>query len=232
MIEFYDWAGGREAIKRFGPSDAPVVIVALPLFEEANRTRTFVVALLRQLAELGVASALPDLPGQNDSMVATEHAMLAGWRTAFATAAQAVAGGHGVHSVTVRGGALIDHAIAPATRWQLAPARGDALIRDLLRTSAAAGSPVEVDLNNYDDEGGPVTIAGNRLSRPLLRDLNAADCVRDGALRVVRLETDPAVADRKVEGEPIWRQSEAGHDPALANLLARDIADWIARCAK
>ena len=76
-----------------------------------------------------------------------------------------------------------------------------------------------------------MTIAGNAVSRTLLRDLNAADCVRDGAVRVVRLETDPAVADRKVAGAPLWRQSEPGDDPALADLLADDIADWIARCA-
>ncbi|MGN6818136.1 MAG: hypothetical protein ACTHJR_05645, partial [Sphingomonas sp.] len=94
-----------------------------------------------------------------------------------------------------------------------------------------AGAPIEIDLGNYNDEGGPVTIAGNRLSRPLLRDLNAADCVRDGVVRVVRLDTDPAVADRKVEGAPLWRQSEPGDNPALAELIADDIAEWIARCA-
>jgi hypothetical protein len=231
MIDHYDWAGGREAMLRFGPDTAPVVLVALPLFEEANRTRTFVVGLLRRLAERGIASALPDLPGQNDSIVATEHAMLAGWRTAFSAATNAVKGERPVHTLTIRGGALLDHDVKAETRWQLAPAKGEALIRDLLRTSAAAGSPVEIDLSNYNDEAGPVTIAGNRLSRALLRDLNAADCVRDGNVRVVRLDTDPAVADRKVAGAPLWRQSEPGDDPALSQLLADDIADWIAKCA-
>jgi hypothetical protein len=231
VIDHYDWAGGREAMLRFGPDTGPVVLVALPLFEEANRTRTFVIGLLRRLAEHNIASALPDLPGQNDSPVATEHAMLAGWRTAFAAAAHKVAGDRPLHTLTIRGGGLIDHQVAAATRWQLAPAKGEALVRDLLRTSAAAGAPIEIDLTNYNDEAGPVTIAGNRVSRPLLRDLNAADCIRDGQVRVVRLDTDPAVADRKVEGAPLWRQSEPGDDPALAQLLADDIADWIARCA-
>ncbi|RYD50253.1 MAG: hypothetical protein EOP60_12200, partial [Sphingomonadales bacterium] len=60
MIDHYDWAGGREAMLRFGPATGPVVIAALPLFEEANRTRTFVVTLLRALAERGIAGALPD----------------------------------------------------------------------------------------------------------------------------------------------------------------------------
>ncbi len=43
-IDHYDWSGGREALLRFGPDTGPVVILALPLFEEANRTRTFAVA--------------------------------------------------------------------------------------------------------------------------------------------------------------------------------------------
>ena len=133
--------------------------------------------------------------------------------------------------ISFRGGALLDHGVKAASRWQLAPAKGEALIRELLRTASAAGSPIDIDLADHNDEAGPVTIAGNRLSRPLLRDLNAADCVRDGVVRVVRLDTDPAVADRKVEGAPLWRQSEPGDDPALAASLADDIAEWIARCA-
>lgn len=229
MSDFYDWPGGREAILRFGASDGPVVALALPLFEEANRTRTFAVGLLRKLAYRGVTGILPDLPGQNESLVTTEHAMLAGWRSAFAAAVAST--GRPAHSVTIRGGSLVDHDAGLASRWQLAPAKGEALIRELFRTAQAVGDPVQIDLNAWSDEGGPVTIAGNRISRPLLRDLNAADCVRDGPVRVVRLESDPAVADRKVTGAPLWRRSEPGDDPALAEILADDIADWIARCA-
>ena len=231
MIDHYDWAGGSEAMIRFGPAGGPVVVAALPLFEEANRTRAFTVTLLRLLAERGIAGALPDLPGQGESLIATEYAMLAGWRTALAAAASEAAGERPVHILSFRGGALLDHDVKAASRWQLAPAKGEALVRELLRTSAAAGAKVEIDLTNYNDEGGPVTIAGNLLSRPLLRDLNAADCVRDGTVRVVRLDTDPAVADRKIDGAPLWRRAEPGDDPTLAALLADDIADWIASCA-
>jgi thioredoxin reductase len=42
MIDRYDWAGGSEAMLRFGPATGPIVVLALPLFEEANRTRTSV----------------------------------------------------------------------------------------------------------------------------------------------------------------------------------------------
>jgi pimeloyl-ACP methyl ester carboxylesterase len=231
MIDHYDWAGGREAMIRFGPNTGPVVVAVLPLFEEANRTRSFVSGLLRRLADRDIACVLPDLPGQGESLVPTENAMLAGWRTALSSAAIAAAGDRPIHILSFRGGALLDHDVKAASRWQLAPAKGEALVRELLRTSAAAGARVDIDLDNYNDEGSAVTIAGNALSRTLLRDLNAADCVREGAVRVLRLETDPAVADRKVAGAPLWRQSEPGDDPALAALLADDIAGWIARCA-
>ena len=231
MIDHYDWAGGREAMIRFGPASGAVVVAVLPLFEEANRARTFAVGLLRRLAERGIASVLPDLPGQGESLVPTEHAMLAGWRAALASAAMAAAGERLVHVVSLRGGGLLDHDVKAVSRWQLAPAKGEAIVRELLRTAKTAGSPVEIDLADHGDDGGAVTIAGNRLSRVLLRDLHAADSVRDGAVRVVRLASDPAAADRKVEGAPLWRQSEPGDDTGLAALLADDIAEWIERCA-
>ncbi|MBW8842104.1 MAG: hypothetical protein JF608_09920 [Sphingomonadales bacterium] len=231
MIDHYDWAGGREAMIRFGPATGPVVVAVLPLFEEANRTRTFMSGVLRRLADRNIAGALPDLPGQGESLAPTENAMLPGWRSALASAASAAAGTRPIHILSCRGGALLDNDVKAASRWQLAPAKGEALVRELLRTSAAAGARIEIDLDNYNDEGSAVTIAGNKVSRILLRDLNAADCVREGAVRVVRLDTDPAVADRKVAGAPLWRQSEPGDDPGLADLLAEDIADWIAQCA-
>jgi hypothetical protein len=231
VIDHYDWAGGREAMVRLGPATGPVVIVALPLFEEANRTRTFATGLMRRLAVCGIASALPDLPGQGESLVATEHAMLAGWRAAYAAAA-ADLGDRPLFSLAVRGGTLIDHDVSLAGRWHLAPAIGSALIRELLRSQAIGGAQINIDLTDASDLAAPITIAGNRVARSLLRDLNAASPVRDGNVRVVRLATDPAVADLKLDGLPLWRQAEPGDDPMLADLLSADIADWIAQCGK
>ena len=138
MIDHYDWAGGREAMISFGPATGPVVLAVLPLFEEANRTRTFVSGLLRRLADRNIAGALPDLPGQGESLVPSENAMLAGWRTALASAANAAAGERPVHILSFRGGALLDHGVKAASRWQLAPAKGEALVRN---SSAQAQRP-------------------------------------------------------------------------------------------
>lgn len=232
MIDHYDWAGGREAIIRFGDATGPVVVLALPLWEEANRTRTFAVRLLRLLAARGIAGALPDLPGQGESVVPTEYAMLAGWRAAHAAAVDHLAvGGRAVHAVALRGGALVDADAGVSSRWYFAPASGEALLRELFRASAATGAPIDIDLKDHRDDRGPVTLMGNRVSRPLLRDLAAATPVRDGAVRVVRLSSDPAIADHKVEGTPLWRRLEPDDAPALAAMLAVDIADWIASCA-
>jgi hypothetical protein len=83
MIDHYDWAGGREAMLRFGPDTGPIVIAALPLFEEANRTRAFMVTICRALAERGMGSAIPDLPGQGESLVPTEQTDLGDLREAY-----------------------------------------------------------------------------------------------------------------------------------------------------
>lgn len=213
---------------RFGPSDGPTVILAMPLFEEANRTRAFAVRLLRELAARGIGGALPDLPGQGESVAPTEAASLDDWRAAFAAAAADLGGP--VHVAAIRGGALVDTLAAAASRWHFGPAAGDALVRELLRTRAVAGGGPDLDLRDPTDDGPPVELAGNRLSRPLLRALHVAERMPDGRVRTVRLESDPAAADRKLAGASLWRRAEPGDDPALAETLADDLAEWVATC--
>ena len=234
MIDHYDWAGGREAMLRFGPDTGPVVVAAMPLFEEANRTRAFIVAILRALAGHGIATALPDLPGTGESLVETEHASINSWNTAFSSAVEHFnPHGRPVHSIAVRGGALVD-ATAPVTsRWHFAPVAGDGLVRDMLRARLAAakesGEAIGADL--IEPPGPSVELAGNRLSRALLAELGSSVPSDHPPLRIVRLDTDTQPADRHVAGAPLWRRSEPGNDPELARLLAADIAAWIATCA-
>lgn len=230
--DIYDWAGGREAMLRFGPGSGPVVIAAMPLFEEANRTRAFMAAILRALGERGVAGALPDLPGTGDSLRTTDACGFGDWRDAFAAAAATLRAGHpSVHVIAIRGGALVDGAAKVASRWHFAPVAGANLLRDMLRTRLAAakeeGAAVDESIG---PPGPPVELGGNRLSRALLSDLMAATPAVAMSLRVVRLETDAAPADRKVAAAPLWRRAEPGNDHDLADLLAADIAAWIERC--
>ncbi|MES3094132.1 hypothetical protein [Sphingomonas aerolata] len=210
----YDWAGGREAMLRFGPDAGPRVVAVLPLFEEANRTRAFLVAMLRALAGRGIGGILPDLPGTGESLVETRDLRLPDLRLAFAALVGTL--DVPVYAVTIRSGALIDCDAHLAGRWRLAPQAGDDLLRDLNRIRAASTMP---------DEGA---YAGNSLSEALLADLR--DAVPYDASRTVRLESDPRPADARYPGAPLWRRSEPGSDATLSDKLVADIAGWIATC--
>lgn len=219
MIDRYDWAGGSEAMLRFGPAVGPIVVLALPLFEEANRTRTFAVVMLRALAEHGVASVLPDLPGQGESERPTIQFRLSDARQAYGDVLEHLSSQRRAFGIAIRSGALV------GGQWQFSPVTGSDLLRDLARARRLATG------DRFDPaEIGDVAVefAGNLLSPALLRELEDAGPL--GEARVVRLESDPREADRKLSGTPLWRRSEPGNDLALAELLARDIAEWIATC--
>lgn len=190
---------------RFGPESGPVAVIALPLFEEANRTRAFVVAICRALATRGVGAVLPDLPGQGESPMATGRATVTGWRAAFAAVP-------GSHAVAIRSGALV---MNHRPCWLLAPQSGAELVRDLTRIK---GEPLA---------GERVEVAGNLLSRGLIEELAVAEYPTG---RTVRLASDPRSSDHKLDGPALWRRAEPDNDIAFAETLAADIADWIAMC--
>lgn len=212
---------------RFGPDRGPVLLVALPLFEEANRTRAFIVRILRLLGDRGYASALPDLPGQGESLKPTVEARLDHWRRAFKCAAAHAAAGRGLTGVLAfRGGALVDALTLAPARWRFAPLTGEELTREMHRVRAAAA-------RNKPEGCAAIEIAGNLLSPELLRDLQVAipHDTAGAPLRTVRLDTDPRPADRKLPGPPLWRRSEPAVDEALAAALTDDIAAWLSACA-
>ncbi|MEG3146054.1 hypothetical protein U1839_15465 [Sphingomonas sp. RT2P30] len=233
MIDHYDWAGGREAMLRFGPASGPVVVAAVPLFEEANRTRAFGLTILRLLAARGIAGAVPDLPGTGESEIETEQASLSHWIEGFAAAAASLRSRYAaVHVMALRGGALVDRDAVADSRWHFAPLPGAAVVRDLGRIALAAAKEAGTafDPTTLTEPGPPIEIAGNRMSRTLLAEFAAAEPTTSGRLRTVRLDSDAMVADRHVDGAPLWRRSEPDNDIALATLLADDIAGWIATC--
>ncbi|MBC3942551.1 hypothetical protein [Sphingomonas albertensis] len=216
-FDTYDWNGGREAMLRFGPDSGPIVIAALPLFDEANRTRQFACTILRALADHGIGSILPDFPGTGESVIATVGAKLSDQRRAYSELTQQL--GARCYALSIRSGALLDTDADLTGRWHLAPQTGVGLVRDLERTRAAAGK------SDRGDE-----YAGNRLSPEMLAELRDAVPCEDGRYRVVRLDTDPRAADATYAGAPLWRRSEPDNDIVLAQQLAADIAHWIASC--
>jgi hypothetical protein len=219
VIDLYDWAGGSEAMLRFGPQTGPIVVLALPLFEEANRTRTFAVTMLRALAEQGVASVLPDFPGQGESGRPTIQFRLSDARQAYDDLVEYLSAPRRVLGVSIRSGALI------GGQWQFSPVTGSDLFRDLGRIRHLATGD-RFDSAEIGD--APIEFAGNLLSPNLLAELDEA-APRERA-RIVRLENDPRKADLKLPGTPLWRRSEPGNDVVLAQMLASDIAEWIETC--
>ena len=228
ILDYYDWAGGREAMMRFGPANGPVVALALPPFEEWNRTRTFAVRLLRLLSERGIASILPDLPGLGESLVPLDEITLGDWRAAYAAAAA-----EADYSVAIRGGVLICADAVVRGRWCFAPQDGARLVRLLVRVRKASAREAgeSFDPASIVVDGPAIEIAGNAIPRALLRELSAAGPAVLGTARTLRLESDVEHADRKVPGLPLWRRAEPADDPALAELLVDDIAQWVASCA-
>jgi hypothetical protein len=220
-FDTYDWSGGREAMLRLGPDAGPIVIAALPLFEEANRTRQFLVTILRELADHGIGSVLPDLPGTGESIVVTGEARLRDQRKAYTDLSQRL--GRNTYGISIRSGALFDTDAALAGRWQLSPQSGEDLLRELDRTRATSRSA----------PASETEYAGNTLSREMLADLHDAKPYAGARpLRVVRLESDPRDADVKYAAPPLWRRSEPDNDITLASLLADDISHWIASCER
>lgn len=235
LIDSFETRRGREAMLRFGPASGPVVVVALPLFEEANRVRALAVAICRALARRGVGSLLPDVPGQGESLVPLEQCGIGDFSDAIADAVKQHCGdGRRCYGVAIRSGALLDTHAAVHGRWRLAPQDGPSVLRELKRIrQAAARAGTVLGDRWYLDADVPIEIAGNRIAPDLLTDLArlAPWSVADGGfVRTVRLETDSLPADRHVPGAPLWRRAEPDSDPALATLLADDIADWIAQC--
>lgn len=215
---------------RFGPATGPVVVVALPLFEEANRTRAFAVTILRALAERGIAGALPDLPGQGESLLPTHETDLAKLRTAFAAAAVSLA--TPAISLAIRSGALLDGEAALAGRYHLSPMNGADLRRELVRARQASSREAgeAFDPAALETATEPVELAGNLIAPALLAELTTATPVT-GIARTVRLETEAKPADAKLPGSPLWRRAEPDNDLAFAQTVADDIAAWVTTCA-
>ncbi len=212
------------------PTTAPraTILFVPPLFEEANRTRRTLVLAMRALAADGFAALLPDLPGQNDSLVPIEQVDLTTWQSALADIAATIDGPLIIASL--RGGTLIDHRAKAAAWWRLAPVGGASLLRTLLRARVAAdreaGLTSSLDSLQTEAATAPLLLAGNRLSPAMMAQLGAAETQPVAPLRTVTLGTG---ADA-IAGTPLWLRAEPGEDAAMAAAIAADITAWSTTC--
>jgi alpha-beta hydrolase superfamily lysophospholipase len=211
----YSVDGCSEWMMRIGRAEDPPIVIVPPLFEEMNRTRALIAAMMRALARTGYGCWLPDLPGTGESERTLDEVSWDDWRTAVSEAADhaAASGGRAPVIASIRGGCLIDDAAEGSAHWRLAPAAGASLVRDMER-SAMAG----------------VAWAGYAPSLSLREELEAAVPEPEMRLRTVRLASDRAEADAKIAGPALWRRSEPGTSTALAEAAAADLAGWAKTC--
>lgn len=213
----YTAGGFDEFLTRIGAPAASPILFVPPLFEEMNRTRALIVAAMRALASRGFGCWLPDLPGTGESERRLHDVTWEDWRSAVREAADhaAAAGGRAPLVASIRGGALIDDAAEGGGHWRLAPVEGASLARDLGRTSLAGGA----EWAGYD-------------AAPALRGALASAAPETVArLRTVRLASDRADADGRIEGPALWRRSEPGSSTDMSAAIAADIAEWASACA-
>jgi hypothetical protein len=232
VISHYDWRGGREALLRFGPAGAPVVVIALPPFEEANRLRALAVTVARRLADHGVAAVLPDLPGTGESLVDIAATRLPDWREAFA-AASAATGAVRV-CASFRAGALFDCDDGAIGHWRLSPQDGPRLVRELIRTRIAGlredGRDASTATLTETARADGIELSGHWLTPALFGDLEHAAPPPPHRLRTVRLDGDAQPADHRLPAAPLWRRAEPDNNPELAQQLAEDICHWMTMC--
>lgn len=213
---------------RIDPAGRPraTVLIAAPLFDEANRLRRTLVLAMRALAADGFAAVLPDLPGQNESLVALEAVDLSLWQDAFAAKAAAIDGP--VIVASVRGGALIDHRVEADAWWRLAPVGGASLLRTMMRARVTAdreaGLASSLESLQDDAKAAPLLLAGNALSPAMVDQLAHAEARPVEPLRALGLGPDG------IAGTPLWLRAEPGEDAAMASAIAADISAWSQTC--
>lgn len=205
-----------EWLMRAGRPHARAILFVPPLFEEMNRTRALIAAVMRRLARQGHSCWLVDLGGTGESEAALGGIGWGDWRHDVTSAAAYIAEQAGRPLVaSLRGGALIDDGASARGWWRLTPIDGAAVARDMARSGLAGG----------------VAWAGYAPAPGLKAGLEAAKPAPVRPLRTVRLASDPAAADARLEGPALWRRSEPGNSAALAEAIAEDIKRWSLQCA-
>ncbi len=211
MNDHYQWRGGSEYMLRHG-TGSPLTLLVIPaLFEEANRMRRITVSAMRFLADLGIGTVLPDLPGTGESLKDSAEVSLQDWKDAIAALADGVWG-----SVAIRGGALLDGIFD--NRWRLAPDTGERLLRDMVRATCFSANISVEDLAEKC-RSTPTRLAGNLINPALYTALH--DAVPMGQAHIM-----------PVAGQKLWRAAEPGDDPDFARAIAHDILAWTKTCAR
>jgi hypothetical protein len=229
ISQTYQTAQSTEFCLCFGEDSAEKRILFIPpLFDEMNRMRRVLVNAMRILAEKGIASALPDLPGCNESQIELRTQNLSSWRNAMRDAAASFSI---THIASMRGGALIDNICEDLPHWRLAPVKGDTLLKSMLRTRIAGDK--EAGLNTTSDalimqaQTDDIELAGNILGPQMVADLAISIPAELANLQLRTIGDGPDM----IAGKALWLRAEPQDDADFAAAIAQDIAQWSSQCA-
>ncbi len=204
----------REYFIAFDKGRGAKVLMIPPLFDEHNKLRHQMIAVMRLLDQAGIDSVLPDCPGWNESVQPMHEQTLAGWQDALEAA---YAFGDATHVLTWRGGALLAPRDLPG--WRYAPVGGSKLLRGMMRsrTIAAreAGREEKIsDIARVARERG-VELAGWQLGPVLFRELEKAE--------PLPTESQHDIHHSAIGGAGLWLRAEPGFDAAQAQTLTAKV---------
>ena len=209
----------KELLLEIAGSDsaANTKLLILPaLFDEANKLRRQTVLIMRQLAELGIGSAMPDLPGMNESLAPLSEQSLTQWREDTAQVAEHLGA---THILTIRGGALIAPDTLPG--WQYVPTGGSRLLRNMLRARVLASKEAgRAETTSKLGELGVkegIELAGWQFGPTMFGELQNAEPA-EGTQQTTIAQSD-------IGGAALWLRAEADEDAAQAQKLASIIAE-------
>lgn len=208
----------EEYCVRFDSDRKQRVLVIPALFGEANKLRHFTLEAMRLLDAHGIDTALPDLPGTNESLARIEDMTLEDWRTAMTSQASAFTA---THVLAIRGGALCAPTDLPGLA--LAPASGSSILSGMLRARVIADREVGVEstrdalLTKGREQG--LTLAGFALGANMIGQLEQAEPDHSHLQEIRQAD---------LGGTPLWLRAEPDHDPAQAEALARVVAEYFA----
>lgn len=219
-FDSYDSGLGREQMLCVGDGTRRLLIIP-PLFDEMNRMRRTLVMAMHLLADHGVSSILPDLPGQNESAIPLSQCRLSDWHAALLSASQV---SKVSHVVSLRSACVLDNALADWPRWRNSAIGGERVVTHLVRTQLASdkGNGLRTTRADYQGEGAAdiLELAGYSIGSTMVRDLNEA------VLSPLDGPTDRTITQSL--GPALWLRAEPGESADFAHNLASEWAKWVA----
>ncbi|MBX7499841.1 hypothetical protein K3181_00110 [Qipengyuania sp. YG27] len=214
-----DGSPGEEMVLGFDKARQKRLLIAAPLFDEANKFRHQAFEIMRRLDAKGIDSFLPDLPGCNESLAPHSDQSIARWRQAVAAAATHF---RADRVLTIRSGAWL--VPEGCTGWAYAPAKPTQVLRAMLRARSLAareaGRRESADALLAEGREQGLELAGWSLGAELVCELD------EGAFALPEGLT--AIEQTEVGGKPLWLRAENDVDPAQADVLATIVAAGMA----